>query len=372
MVVIVVLSSAIRRGGRRTDRSGAHTLGRGGGALGGSPPRRRPDDRASGPRPPPRRSAPSAPEPEYTRPSTSGAGLSPGVASSTSTKSAGVPTASGVPPRRGAAAPVTIAQASAAGSTAASTAVCFCSSVSSLSSLSRSSELFDRAPSVPRPIGIPAGVGGGIRERTSDCELHVRGRIGDDGRAATRRRARAPRRRATRRAGEHGVPGEEPESVAQVLGRAAAVRGDVVAYLVLGLRQVDLDRSPTVRPPAMKRSVESRRRCRSRGVRDSGSRGARTPRAGPDLRARPPGARVAGAPSKLRNTWLTVAAHAAVDEPRPRTSNWNQYMSQHRVVPARIMSKAREPVPVDVLACGRASAGQMRVSSQRMSGRSSP
>ncbi len=79
-----------------------------------------------------------------------------------------------------------------------------------------------------------------------------------------------------------------------------------------------------------------------------------------------------GAPSKLRKTWLTVARIPLSTTARA-TSNWNQYMSQKCVVPERIISRHARRVPqYTSSAVMRASAGQMRVSSHSMSGRSSP
>jgi hypothetical protein len=46
----------------------------------------------------------------------------------------------------------------------------------------------------------------------------------------------------------------------------------------------------------------------------------------------------------LRNTWLTVARIPLSTTARA-TSNWNQYMSQKRVVPARIISRHASRVP---------------------------
>ena len=74
-------------------------------------------------------------------------------------------------------------QVSAAGSAAGSFASNFWSSASTLRSASRSSELFDDAPSVPSPTGMPCARTCAYGKTRPTASLRFETGIGDDGRA---------------------------------------------------------------------------------------------------------------------------------------------------------------------------------------------
>ena len=133
-----------------------------------------------------------------------------------------------------------MASASPAGQAAASTALCFWSSARTLTSASRSSELFDAAPSVPRPTGIPAARAAAVRKRAPTASFMF-----ETGLVTTV----APRCRDQLELGvvepdavrEDRARAEQPERSRYSAGRTPCAR-DAVVDLVLGLGEVDLHR----------------------------------------------------------------------------------------------------------------------------------
>ena len=92
----------------------------------------------------------------YTSPASSWPSANPGESRRASAKSAGAPTAGAAPPISFARWPVAISQASAAVTAAGSAAMCFWMRANAFTSSSRSRELLEPAPSVPRPTWAPA------------------------------------------------------------------------------------------------------------------------------------------------------------------------------------------------------------------------